>query len=62
MPYNNPPLGEAFVFEGGQTQVADFDGARRTRDENIITFEISVDDGWLPRVEKLQTLHREGER
>ena len=56
--HNDPPLGETFVLEGGQTQVSDFDGPRGTRDENIITFEISMDDRWFPRVEELQTLEK----
>ena len=47
------PFSEAFVFEGCQTQISYFHGPRGPRNEYVVTFEIAMDYGRVPRVEKL---------
>lgn len=38
-------LGKGGSFECGQAQVPNLDGARGARDEDVVTLEVTVDDG-----------------
>lgn len=43
-------LGEGGALERGQAQVPDLNGARRAGDKDVVTLEISVQDGGYPGV------------
>ncbi len=43
-------LGEALVLQGGKTQIADLNGSRWTRNENVVALQVSVYDRRRPRV------------
>lgn len=41
----NDALGEGGALERGQPKISDFDRARRASNEDVVTLEISVQDG-----------------
>lgn len=41
----NDTFSKRGTFESGQSQISDFDRASGARDEDVVTLEISVDDG-----------------
>lgn len=47
---------EGSSFEGGQSQVPNFDRACRSGDKDVITFQVPVDDGRGSGVEKMKAL------
>lgn len=49
-------FGKRCSFQGGQTQVANLHGAGGPGDEDVVTLEVSVDDGGSPCVQKQQAL------
>ena len=51
---SNHRFGERFVFEGGQTQVTNLDRSGWTGDENVVAFEISVDNRRRSSVQKMK--------
>jgi len=44
------------VLECGQSKVADLDQSSRARDEDVVAFEIAVDDRWRPTVKEAEAL------
>lgn len=49
-------LGEGGSLERGQAQVPNLDRARGARDEDVVTLEVTVDDGGRAGVQEMQPL------
>lgn len=49
-------LGERGLLERGEAQVSDLDGGGGSGDEDVVTLEVSVQDGGAARVQELKTL------
>lgn len=45
---------ERGTFEGGEPQVSDLDRAGGARDEDVVTLQVSVDDGRRSRVQEVK--------
>ena len=51
---SNHRFGKGLVFEGGQAQVTNLDRSGWTGDENVVAFEISVDNRRRSSVQKMK--------
>lgn len=49
-------LGKGSPHQCGQSQVANFDWSRGARDEDVVTFEVPMDDWRSPGVKEVKTL------
>lgn len=47
-------LGKRSPLESGKAQVADLDGSGGPSDENVVTLEVTVDDGRRPGMKKVK--------
>lgn len=52
----NDTFSEWGTFERGQAQVSYLDGARGAGDEDVVTFEVPVDDGRSARMQEVKPL------
>ena len=43
------------AFQSSQSQISNLDQSRRAVDEDVVTLEISVDDGLTPSVQEVET-------
>lgn len=50
----NNTFSKGGTFESGQPQVADLNGAGGAGDEDVVTLEVSVDDGRSARVQEVK--------
>lgn len=53
-PLTNDTFSKRGTFQSGQSQIPNLDGAGGTRDEDVVTLEVPVDDGGRPRVQEVE--------
>lgn len=53
-PLTDDTFSKRGTFKSGESQISDLDGAGGARDEDVVTLQVSVDDGRRPRVQEVK--------